>query len=519
MQQLFAGELSAFGHALGKLAASDRHARDLPLCELVQALVEVTACLPVYRTYIRSFAISPRDRGYLERTLAVARRRTSPAKVSDDAFAFLRCVLLLNPPTYAVDRREEWLRFVMQWQQFSGPVMAKGLEDTASYVYNCLISLNEVGGDPLREKLPFDADAFHAFNQERLSRWPHTLNASSTHDTKRSEDVRARINVLSELSEAWLARLHRWSRWNRPKKQMVNGQAVPDPNEEILLYQTMLGAWPFEPDHVSEFIERLLAFMQKALREAKVHTSWIDSNLQYEAAVATFIRGITDRSEANRFLQDFLAFQKGIAFYGHLNALSQTLLKITSPGIPDFYQGTELWDFSLVDPDNRRPVDFQIQAHLLDELKSQEATDLGALLRDLVQNWQDGRIKLYMIRRALNFREAKQELFAAGDYVPLSLLGRRREDVFAFARRRRNALAIVATPRLFTRLTDEGQPPIGKRIWGARKMSLPHDFPGKWRNVFTGETLFAHRAGNEKVIPLEKLFSSFPVALLERISE
>jgi (1->4)-alpha-D-glucan 1-alpha-D-glucosylmutase len=519
MQQLFAGELSAFSHALGKLAASDRDARDLPLCELVEALVEVTACLPVYRTYIRSFTVSPRDRGYLERTLAVARQRTPPARVSDAAFAFLRRVLLLNPPAYAKDLRQEWLPFVMRWQQFSGPVMAKGLEDTASYDYNCLISLNEVGGDPLREKPPFDVQAFHTFNQERLSRWPHTLNASSTHDTKRSEDVRARINVLSELPEAWLARLHRWSRWNRPQKPVCNGQPAPDPDEEILLYQTMLGAWPLHSEDVPEFIERLLAFMQKALREAKVHTSWIDSNQPYESAVASFIRSITGRSEANRFLEDFIAFQKEIASYGYLNALAQTLLKIASPGIPDFYQGTELWNFSLVDPDNRRPVNFQRHAQALDELKSQEATNLETLLEELVLNWRDGRIKLYMIRRALHFREDNQELFSAGAYVPLAISGRRREEVVAFARRRQGSSVIVATPRLFTRLAGEGQPPFGKRVWGASKLAIPQDFPDKWRNVFTGETLLARRIGSENAIPLEKVFSRFPVALLESVPE
>ncbi len=519
MEQLFAGELSGFSHALGRLAASDRQARDLPLYELVRALVELTACLPVYRTYIRNFTISPRDRDYLERTLAVARRRTPADKVSDAAFAFLCRVFLLNPPSYAKNQRAEWLRFVMQWQQFTGPVMAKGLEDTASYIYNVLVSLNEVGGDPLREKPPFDAEALHAFNLERLSRWPHTLNASSTHDTKRSEDVRARINVLSELSEEWLARLHRWSRWNRPKKQDVNGQLAPGANEEILLYQTMIGAWPLCAEDVPEFIERLVAFMQKALREAKVHTSWIDSNFRYEEAVAAFIRNITTPGESNRFLQDFLAFQSEIAFYGHLNSLSQTLLKIALPGVPDFYQGTELWNFSLVDPDNRRPVDFQGHARALDDLKSQEATNLDVLLGHLVENWPDGRIKLYMIRRALHFREAHREVFAAGNYMPLAASGRKREGLFAFARRRRNTWVIVATPRLFTKLAGRGQPPLGRGVWGARQLELPEDSPGRWRNVFTDEILLTHRIHGKKAIPLEKLFARFPVALLERIPE
>ncbi|HUZ47436.1 MAG TPA: malto-oligosyltrehalose synthase [Terriglobia bacterium] len=516
MRQLFAGELSALAHSLGKLAAHDRHARDLPLSELVQALVEVTACLPVYRTYIRDFSVSSRDRAHLEHAFDVARRRTAAAVISDDAFHFLRRVLFLNPPAASAEgEREEWLRFVMQWQQFTGPVMAKGLEDTASYVYNCLISLNEVGGDSQREQPPLGVVGFHSFNQGRLSRWPHTLNASSTHDTKRSEDVRARINVLSELPEAWSARLRRWSRWNHSKKQVVNGRPVPGPDEEILLYQTMLGAWPFHQDQVAEFIERLLAFMQKALREAKVHTSWIDVDAPYESAASAFIRDITKAGESNPFFEDFLQFQKKIAFYGYLNSLAQTLLKITSPGIPDIYQGTELWNFSLVDPDNRRPVDFEGHARMQEELMFREATDLESLLRDLVEHWQDGRIKLYVIRRVLKFREANKELFSAGKYIPLFTRARKREDVLAFARRRRNTLAIIATPRLFTRIADKGETPMGRAAWGRGKLVLPEDFPREWRNVLTGEALSVDRRGGEKAFPMAKLFSRFPVALLE----
>ncbi len=516
IQQLFAGELAEFSHVLEKLAAADRNARDLPLSELMEALVEVTACLPVYRTYIQNFSISSRDRAYLGRTFEVARRRTPAGAVSDAAFGFLRRVLFLDPPPcYAEDPREEWLRFVMRWQQFTGPVMAKGLEDTASYVYNCLTSLNEVGGDCLREKPPFDVDDFHAFNEARLARWPHALNASSTHDTKRSEDVRARINVLSEIPEAWRVRLHRWTRWNRPKKHNLNGQLVPSADEEILLYQTMLGAWPLHCEEVPEFIDRLLTFMQKALREAKLHTSWIDVKPEYEAAVSDFIKNITKPDKSNLFLEDFIKFQEGIAFYGCFNALSQVLLKIASPGVPDVYQGTEVWNFSLVDPDNRRPVDFENNVRLQEDLKFREATDMENLLPELVHNWRDGRIKLFLTRRALNFRDANQELFAAGSYVPLFTRGRKRQDVIAFARRRRTALAIVATPRLVSRVVDRGRFPLGKSAWGRGKIVFPANFPEKWRNVLTDETLSVRRERGEKVIPLSELFRTFPAAILE----
>jgi (1->4)-alpha-D-glucan 1-alpha-D-glucosylmutase len=261
MWKLFAGEVHELGDHLGSLAARDRQARDIPLSELMNALVETTACLPVYRSYIRSFTVDERDRHYIERTLDLARGRTSEISVSAAAFDFLRRVLLVEPPAYAQDQKPEWLRFVMRWQQFTGPVMAKGLEDTAFYAHHCLISRNEVGGDALREKPPHSLTHLHGFLQERCQDWPYSMNATSTHDTKRSEDVRARIDVLSEMPVEWGTRLSRWSRWNRPRKSTVNGQEVPSPAEEVLVYQTLLGAWPIEPDENRSFLERLKCFL------------------------------------------------------------------------------------------------------------------------------------------------------------------------------------------------------------------------------------------------------------------
>lgn len=514
--QLFAGELAAFSHSLGRLAAQDRYARDLPVPELVRAFVEVTACLPVYRTYIKSFTISGRDRAYLDWTLKTARQRTPEEEVSDAAFDFLRRVLLLDPAPYAVTQRKAWLRFIMQWQQFTGPVMAKGLEDTASYVHNTLISLNEVGGDSLREKPPCNVQAFHVFNQMRLAGWSHTMNTTSTHDTKRSEDVRARINVLSEMNKVWLSRLHRWSKWNQLHKTVVHEQQVPDRNEECLLYQTMLGAWPLNPADEPDFIERLVAFMLKALREAKSHTSWIDPDQKYESAVESFVRNIFGSPDDNRFLEDFHALRKTVAFYGYLNSLAQVLLKITSPGVPDFYQGSEVWDFSLVDPDNRRPVDFDQRVHLLEELKSREAESQESLAKDLVANWQDGRIKLYLIRKALNFQIAHKELLAGGEYLPLEGLGRRRDHVLAFARRRRQKWAVVVVPRLATTLLGKSKRARGRNVWPALKIALPAEAPAKWRNVFTSEGVTSTRASDgKKQLAVGRMLRTFPAILLE----
>jgi (1->4)-alpha-D-glucan 1-alpha-D-glucosylmutase len=514
IEQLFASEIRSLDHLLGELAAQDRWARDIPKSELEQALAEVTACLPVYRTYIRNFDPSARDRMFIERALEAAREVTPPELVSDDALAFLRRLLLLDPTCQSADHKEEWLPFVMRWQQFTAPVMVKGLEDTAFYIHNSLISLNEIGGDPLRKPLPLDTELLHFFNQERLTRWPNALNATSTHDTKRNEDVRARINVLSELPQMWAERLERWSRWNDGKKTTVNGEPAPDQNEEVLLYQTMLGAWPLHGEEIAEFKERLAAYAVKVGREAKTRTSWLTPNIEYETAVAYFLYAILDESDENCFLADLLEFQKRIAFYGAFNALAQALLKIASPGVPDFYQGTELWDFSLVDPDNRRPVDFQKRAEWLGDLQRQEAQDPCALVRDLLTNWPDGRIKLFVTWKALNFRRSHQELFAKGEYVPLYSEGQRSENVCAFARRRGSEWALAAVPRLLAKLIEPDTLPIGGDTWGQSILTLPNEAPQRWLHVLTGENLSSIAVKGERRLELKAVFHSFPLALL-----
>jgi (1->4)-alpha-D-glucan 1-alpha-D-glucosylmutase len=516
MRKLFAGEVNALGHQLGKLAAQDREARDIPLSELMHALVEVTACLPVYRTYVRDFEVSESDRGYLERTLAVARSRTSEIQVSSPAFVFLRRVLLLELPYYAEDQKQEWLRFVMRWQQFTGPVMAKGLEDTAFYVHNSLISRNEVGGDPLREEPPLDVEGFHRFSQARLEHWPHTMSATSTHDTKRSEDVRARINVFSELAAEWEKHLKRWRRWNDDKKRLVNGIRVPTPSEEVLLYQTLIGAWPLDADEVDSFVERLKGFVIKAVREAKVHSSWIRHNEPHESAVLQFVQAVLERSEKNAFLEDFLRFQRKIARHGALNGLSQVLLKTTAPGVPDFYQGTELWDFSLVDPDNRRPVDFRKRIALLEDLRRWAAGNVSQLLKEILAGWRDGRVKLYLTDKALDFRRDHAQLFLNGDYVPLFAQGPRHNNVCAFGRHKDGSWSLTVTPRWTTRLAASGKPPLGKRVWQDTVLPLPEAAPERWHNALTGETVAAALSERgQKILHLHAILRLFPVALLE----
>jgi (1->4)-alpha-D-glucan 1-alpha-D-glucosylmutase len=507
--------MHSLGQHLGRLAEQDRYGRDLPRKELRQALVEVTACFPVYRTYIRGFDISARDRRYLGKALKEATRRGTDA--SAPVFDFLRRVLLLEGPSLAAgEQRGEWLRFLMRWQQFTGPIMAKGYEDTALYVYNRLTSLNEVGGEPSGMGVPMST--FHKRSGGNAARWPHTMNATTTHDTKRSEDVRARINVLSELPEEWEKRLLLWSDWNRGKKRAVGGRPVPDPGEEILLYQTLLGAWPLDPGEMESFPERIRSYMVKAVREAKVHTRWIRPNPEHERAVRDFVTALLDDEGGGRFREDFLAFQVKVAHFGALNGLAQVLLKIASPGVPDFYQGAEMWDLRLVDPDNRGPVDFSLRARLLAELAIREEQGLLPLIEELVPAWKDGRIKLFLTYKALNFRKKWRDLFLSGEYLPLQTSGGNKDHVLAFARKREESWAVTAVPRLVTRLSPQGEFPLGQNAWGTRSgIFLPEGAPQRWRNVLTGEELHIPKGSSRKALSLHAVFRHFPVALLANV--
>ncbi len=517
METLFSGEMHSLGQHLGRLAEQDRYGRDLPRKELQQALVEVTACFPVYRTYIRGFDISARDRRYLGRALREATRRG--AEASAPVFDFLRRVLLLEGPAFAAGEQSgEWLRFIMRWQQFTGPIMAKGFEDTALYVYNRLTSQNEVGGHPSGLGVP--VSAFHKRAGGVAARWPHTMNATTTHDTKRSEDVRARINVLSELPEEWEKRLLLWSDWNRGKNRLVGGRPVPDPGEEVLLYQTLLGAWPLEQEEIPAFPERVRSYMIKAVREAKVHTRWIRPNPEHERAVRDFVTALLEGEEGSRFREDFLPFQRMIAHYGAQNGLAQVLVKIAAPGVPDLYQGAELWDLRLVDPDNRGPVDFGRRTRMLDELRSREKGGLLPLVDELVSTWEDGRIKLYLTWRALNFRRERRELFLSGEYHPLSASGGNKDHVLAFARKRETKWAIAAVPRLVTRLSPRGEFPLGQKAWGTKSgLVLPEGAPQQWRNVLTGEEIRVSPGRGKKTLPLHAVFRYFPVALLANVPD
>lgn len=519
MQVSMSSEVTVLGHYLDHLSEKNRWSRDFTLNSLIDALREIIACFPVYRTYIDPTRVQEQDRVYIEAAVARAKRR-NPA-ISASIFNFIRDILLLKYAENSTeeDRREQ-VSFVMRFQQYTGPVMAKGLEDTVFYIYNRLLSLNEVGGSP--EQFGVSVAAFHSHNLERLDQWPHGLSATSTHDTKRSEDVRARINVLSEVPREWRAHVWRWARLNRRKKVLVEDQLVPDLNEEYFLYQTLVGAWPLQPMGPAEyrvFVDRIREYMVKAIREAKVNTSWINPNAAYDQAVADFVTKILDDSRRNRFLSHFRPFQHKVAQYGVYNSLAQTLLKITAPGVPDIYRGTEIWDFSLVDPDNRRPVDYRLRLAMLEGLQAAVAAageDLTGLASDLVKTREDGRIKLYVTYQALRYRRAHRELFGTGAYVPLQAVGGKREHLCAFARQKGQETVLVVVPRLVSRLTQSPElPPIGEKVWEDTWLATPAaDRRGSYRNILTGETLEVREGEGQIGIPLSAVLACFPVALL-----
>jgi (1->4)-alpha-D-glucan 1-alpha-D-glucosylmutase len=520
METSMAAEISMLAHRLDRLSEKQRASRDFTLGSLTTALREIISAFPVYRTYVGEPApagagappadhplVSPRDREYIARAVGRAKLRTPIMSAS--IFDWIEEVLTLRAPAGAgAADLEERLDFVRRFQQITGPVTAKGYEDTVLYRFNRLVSLNEVGGDPSR--FGTSLAEFHAANAERLRRSPHALSATATHDTKRGEDVRARIDVLSEIPAEWRARVTAWQRRNRRHRTMVDGAPVPGANTEYLLYQTLVGAWPLD-------LERLQTYLVKAVREAKVHTSWTNPNPPYDEALARFAEAILDPERSAAFLEDFTLFQARVAHVGSLNSLGQTLVKLTAPGVPDFYQGTELWDLSLVDPDNRRPVDWAERRRLLDELLTAVAAapDRAALAHELAKSRTDARVKLFVIHEGLHFRRAHRALYEAGAYQPLEARGAWAEHVGAFARVDSGAAALTIFPRLLARRGVDALP-LGREYWADTRLPLPAALAGRYRNVFTGERVETEDTGHGAGLALGAVLTSFPLALLAR---
>ena len=510
MSTLLGVEMRSLAHQLTLLADKDRYARDLSRSDLTQALFETTAHVPIYRTYTRNLEVAPEDAKVIEQ--AIEEARTRKFYLQPVHFDFIRDVLLVkNQPHLLPDQREARLNFVMRWQQFTGPIMAKAYEDTLLYVYNPLISLNEVGGDP--RPTTAVVGGLSRFVADRRKHWPNSMNATTTHDTKRAEDVRARINVLSEIPGQWQERLERWSKLNTKNKTQVDGQQVPDRNEETFLYQTLLGVWPTDGHENASLLDRLQAYAIKATREAKVHTRWTLPNTAHENALKRFVASILKPSKSNAFLRDFVEFQQSIAYSGMVNGLSQALVKIISPGIPDFYQGSELWDLRLVDPDNRQPVDFAKRASMLARLKRAKAS--ASFASELARHWEDGQIKLYAIWKALKFRRERSELFSKGDFLELKASGPHAEHILAILLHHKRERALLVAPRWLARAQEEWKsgPDI---LWTEARLRLPDAAPQSWENILTGEKIVSADNG-QKSLAVGEMLRHFPVALLSGV--
>ncbi len=496
MGQFMAGDIDNLAHLLKKIISDDRYGKDMTMFALRRSIVEIMAQFPVYRAYMGEQELSEKDKLHIKEAVALAANKNHGLI---NELNFISKILLLEfAPDLSPEKKEAYSYFTMKFQQFSGALMAKGAEDTTFYIYNRFISLNEVGGDPAVFGLTLKD--FHNFMAERQSKWPYTMNATSTHDTKRGEDVRARLNVLSEIPKEWSKQVILWNRINRSKKKMVNGLRAPDKNDEYFIYQTLIGTYPFDQKDHEPFTRRMKDYIIKAIREADIHTAWIKQDADYEQACVNFIEEILKRDEKNEFMGSFIPFQKKIAFDGVLNSLSQQMLKMTCPGVPDFYQGTELWDLTLVDPDNRRPVDYQYRMGLLQEIENKGSFDH---IKVITENNNDDRIKLFLIFKVLKVRKQYADLFLKGDYIPLEIQGELNKHMIAFARKLGQLWTITVVPRFLRQFVEENH------HWGEVILLLPQNAPQQWINAFTGEKLSI-----PDKISLDELFRNFPVAFL-----
>jgi (1->4)-alpha-D-glucan 1-alpha-D-glucosylmutase len=499
------GDVDNLAHLLKRISANDRYGIDITLNGLRRAIVEVLACFPIYRTYMSPEYSRPQYWDYVVDAVSKAKSRRPDLFYELD---FMLRFLCLQCQDLNDEDKKHRIRWVMRFQQLSGPLMAKGFEDTTLYVYNRLLSLNEVGGEPSR--FGVSVNEFHKFNKMRFESHPHSLSAGSTHDTKRGEDVRARINVLSEIPQEWEARIKNWNRLNKPGKSKINGAAAPDRNDEYFLYQTLVGSSPFREAELQAYIPRIKDYIIKAIREAKVHTAWLKPDTAYEEAFLAFLESLlSGTAEDNPFLKSFLPFQRKIAHYGMLNSLSQVFVKMVSPGVADFYQGSELWDLNLVDPDNRRPVDYQERKRLLAMIKDEEEANISGLIRRLWSQASDGGIKLFLIYRILSARKAHRQIFEKGDYLPLQVRGKLRNHVLAFARTDGNRWGVAVATRFFTPLVKEGVYPFGEDVWQDTQVTLPPECPSAWTDAVDSKVVNA-----AKFLSLGKILRDFHVALL-----
>ena len=521
LQSDLAGSLRRLTVVLARICADTRRGSDFPFVQLQEALCRLIASLPVYRTYIggRPDGTTREDRHWIGAAARIARARAP--HLPKALFDFVSD-LLLDPAVVEPAQQAGRALFVTGFQQLSGAAMAKGLEDTAYYRAFPLASLNEVGGDP--GHFGVSTAQFHLWQRGRTHSWPHAMSASTTHDTKRSEDTRARMNVLSEMPEDWERAFLRWQGMNTPHKRNANGQPVPEANTEYLLYQTLVGTWPLggrDDPAWADYLRRIAAYMQKAVREAGLHSSWMAINSDYETALQEFVETLLMRPEGETFRRDVEAFLPPIQRAGLYNSLTQTLVKLTAPGVPDIYQGNELWDFSLVDPDNRRPVDFARRRAMLRALSGHKGAP-AKLAAELLAQAQDGRIKLWLIRCALQLRHLRYDLFTAGDYRALPTRGEQAERCVAFGRSHGGQAVVAAAGRCYLPLIRGPggglRQPVGAAVWGETLIELGKRLPpGDYRDVFSGRVHRPRSDGGRSCLPLAEVFATWPVALLEHL--
>ena len=529
LDSVLASELNVLAHRLSQIAESSWYLRDFTLGSIRDALKQIIKYFPVYRTYINGSPIDKASRNYIDWAVQLAKGSSSAinARVYDFLYSVLTLDILDSIDEFSGiakdDFKKKILLFVMRFQQYTGPVMAKSIEDTMFYHYNRFIALNEVGGEP--EKFGMHASAFHFQNQQRQLKRPYEMISTATHDTKRSEDMRARLAALSEIPLIWREKILLWQRINKPRKTLSDDQIFPDSNDEYLIYQTLVGVLPVEwnssnsrpkTEDIQHLTERIEQYVLKAVREAKVYTSWINQNETYEQFILSFVGKILC-SNNNPFLDDLLIFHDSLKDFGLINSLVQTVLKLTSPGIPDLYQGSELWDFSLVDPDNRRSVNFDMRQNFL-------AKNLS--LANLISNRNNGGIKFFITKTCLDYRKRESELFMKGKYIPLEVIGPAKDNLLAYARLLNDKLCITAVPLKVIKLLkktnldnfiteDTFKKLIEKTIWQETKILLPSNIQiSELRNIFSNESI----ACLSNAIDCAAIFKDIPVSVMHNQS-
>ena len=517
MKNQLASDLNVLANFLGRIALANRHTCDFTLNSLRRALSDIVANFPVYRTYVTEAAISDSDRWHIETAVQGAKRRSKSQDTS--VFDFIHQVLLgRNGSTDGASASH--IAFSMKFQQFTSPVMAKGLEDTSFYRYHPLMSRNDVGADPL--DFGVQVEEFHHRIEARVRNWPHSMLATSTHDSKLSEDVRTRIDALSEVPGQWRLKARQWRQLNRGKKMLIDGVEIPTRNDEYLFYQVLLGVWPTGESAPSDALrERLKNYMLKAAREAKESTSWANQNSEYENTLIAFMNAALDPVSSQEFLADFLAFQHWVSAIGTLNSLSRTLIKFTSPGVPDIYQGNELFDFSLVDPDNRRAVDYLQRKKLLHEIAALPCEKQKCYLRESLKNLAEfpdanGRSKLFLTWKLLQARHHHVDLFQHGEYIPLAVHGPNSRHVLAFARKKENACAIIVAPRLWGQLLGGETDILDASRWRDTFLELPQNWPAvEYQNWITQQKFALGKTNMpENMLALDHLMGDLPWILL-----